>query len=69
MRWGLWVYFMTGPIYRELIFDPSDKLAEPNGVEDARIQRLLETRIEIFRECKTSARPIEGHFYLVIAGC
>src|ERR1044071_8727019 len=43
MRWGLWVYFMTGPIYRELMYDPADKLAEPNGVEDARIQKLLES--------------------------
>jgi hypothetical protein len=63
LRWGLWVYFLTGPIYRMLIHDPSD------DIRSEKIRALLETKIENFSFCELSTRRLDGHFYSVVAAC
>jgi hypothetical protein len=68
-RWGLWVHFTTGPIYRLLIRDPSDDVARPAGMQSAAIQRVLEKQIENVPSCTFSTRWIAEHFYSVVAAC
>jgi hypothetical protein len=68
-RWGLWVHFTTGPIYRLLIHDPSDDVARPGGMRSAGIQRVLEKQIEDLPSCAFSTRRISEHFYSVVAAC
>ena len=62
-RWGRWVYFATGPIYRMLIHDPSD------NIQSEKITALLAAEIENFSACDLSTRRLEGHFYSVVAAC
>ena len=68
-RWGLWVHFTTGPIYRLLIHDLSDDVARPGGMQSAGIQRVLEKQIENLPSCTFSTRRIAEHIYSVVAAC
>jgi hypothetical protein len=70
LNWGFWGYFLSGEIYRKLIYDETDEIITPDGLRSARIEQAIQATMEnSIIHCKTSVRGVEGHFYLVDIAC
>jgi hypothetical protein len=70
LNWGFWGYFLSGEIYRKLVYDETDEIMTLDGLRSARIQQAIQSTMEnSLSDCKTSVRGIEHHFYLVDIAC
>jgi hypothetical protein len=70
LSWGFYGYFMTGEFYRKLVYDGTDEIAIPDGLDSSRVRQVIQGTMEnSLSNCKTFVRPIEGHYYLVDIAC
>jgi hypothetical protein len=70
LNWGFNGYFMTGEFYRKLVYDGTDEIGKPNGMDAARIRPAIQGTMEnSLAYCRTFVRQIEGHYYLVDIAC
>jgi amino acid transporter len=70
LTWGFYGYFMTGEFYRKLVYDGTDEIATPNGLDSSRVRQVIQGTMEnSHSNCKPIVRQIEGHYYLVDIAC
>ncbi len=61
---------MTGEFYRKLVYDGTDEIGTPNGLDSTRVQQVIQGTMEnTLSNCRTFVRQIEGHYYLVDIAC